>query len=118
MAGRKERTRDVTSVQRARLVVALGVLNLVLATFALAVGFGAPRTAPGEVAVISPTPVVTVPPSTTPSGPTPTETTTSPPGSPGIPTTTPAPSVQPSASVNPSVTPLPSGVVAIGPRRP
>ena len=34
--------RDVTSAQRARLVVALGVLNLVLASLAFAVGIGAP----------------------------------------------------------------------------
>lgn len=104
----------MTSAQRARLVVALGVLNLVLATFALAVGLGAPRTAPNEVAGASPTPIVTPGPSTSPSGPTPSPATIPPGGSPG--TSTPPPSTQPSASVGPSVTPLPSGQVAIGPR--
>ena len=39
-------TRDVTTAQRARLVVALGVLNLVLATLAFAVGITAPAPFP------------------------------------------------------------------------
>ena len=103
----------MTSAQRARLVVALGVLNLVLATFALAVGFGAPRTEPGGLAVV-PTPVVTPPSSASPAGPGPTPTTSTQPGSPG--SATPTPSTQPSASLGPTVTPLPTGQVAVGPR--
>ena len=46
----------MTTAQRARLVVALGVLNLVLATFALAVGIGAPSEPSGEVAAATSAP--------------------------------------------------------------
>ena len=51
----------MTSAQRARLVVALGVLNLVLAAFAFAVGIGAPEFPSGGIAVGSSTPGVVTP---------------------------------------------------------
>lgn len=97
----------MTSTQRARLVVALGVLNLVLATFALAVGFGSPRQPNGGIiAAISPTPIVvpgSVAPGATPGG-----------GGPGSPEPSEGPSassspVSPSSEPGPSATP--TGVV-------
>jgi hypothetical protein len=95
----------VTSTQRARLVVALGVLNLVLATFGLAVGIGSPRQPTGEFAAVSPSPVEvpgSVEPGATPSG--------------GV--STPGPSEGPTASstpaspsTEPSPSPTPTGIV-------
>src|ERR1700751_1394206 len=46
----------LTTTQRARLVVAMGVLNLILATVALTAGFVGPSTPPGPVAAASATP--------------------------------------------------------------
>ena len=46
----------MTSAQRARLVLALGVLNLVLASFALAVGVIGPRPPDQGVAVLDQSP--------------------------------------------------------------
>jgi hypothetical protein len=53
--------RDVTSAQRVRLVVALGILNLILASFAFAVGIGAPRQPEGQIAeaTSAPSPALT-----------------------------------------------------------
>ena len=90
----------MTPSQRARLVVALGVLNLVLATLAFAVGIGAPRqplggiaaapTAAPSIAQASP-PVASNPPSRSPA---PTEPTPSP----EVPPSVAPPSVQPTPS--------------------
>src|SRR4029078_3755957 len=53
--------RDVTSAQRVRLVVALGILNLILASVAFAVGIGAPRQPEGQIAeaTSAPSPALT-----------------------------------------------------------
>ena len=117
MAGPKESSSVVTSAQRARLVIALGVLNLVLATFALAVGFTAPRPPDRGIAGIDQTPAASAPvatPLVTPTGgpstPAPTESpvgTTSP---------TPPSSAEPTPSAVPSSEPSPTGVmVAVNP---
>ena len=100
----KERTKDVTSAQRARLVVALGVLNLVLAAFAFAVGFGAPERPPDGIAVGPSSPGVVTPSAEGSSQPTETtEPSTAPPsqGASKEPSATPAESASP--------TPTPSG---------
>jgi len=104
----------VTAAQRARLVVALGVLNLVLATFALAVGIGAPRQAPGDVAAVPSSPAATGEPSLGAVGPTPAS------SSSAVPTSSsPSPSAPGSPSSSPSIEPsaVPSGgiIVAIRP---
>ena len=79
LAGPKESTSVVTSAQRARLVLSLGVLNIVLASFALAVGIIGPRVPDRGVAGLdrspvlsssAPTPLETAP--TAPPKPTPT----------------------------------------------
>src|SRR4029079_16323190 len=51
----------VTSAQRVRLVVALGILNLIIASFAFAVGIGAPRQPEGQIAeaTSAPSPALT-----------------------------------------------------------
>ena len=115
LAGPKESTSDVTSAQRARLVLALGVLNLVLASFALAVGIVGPRQPDQGVAGVD----RSSPPSS--SAPSPEATQSSPvaivPSTPGpsiesgspVPTST--PSVEPSAIASPIVEPSPSEVV-------
>lgn len=127
----------VTSAQRTRLVVALGILNLVLATMALAIGtFGLPTTptigprptgetaaeSPSPTAVAglpSPTPGQTLEPGLTP-GPQPTPPAPTPPAS-EPPTGTPGPSASPpSSSAPPSVEPTatpggPAGGPAGGP---
>lgn len=111
----------MTSVQRARLVVAMGVLNLILATVALTAGAVAPSPPVDGVARQSPPPVaVATPGSSTPSEPSAsTEPSTSaepstatPPAE--TPAATPAsePSVAPSAEPTPSPT---SPTVALGP---
>ena len=107
--------RDVTSAQRARLVVALGVLNLVLASLAFAVGIGAPRLPAGEVAVVSVVPSAAAPPSSLASGE---------PGS--TPRVEPSPSVSqrpetpaspgPGATVEPSTIPVPTGAIIVAAR--
>ena len=98
----------MTTAQRARLVVAMGLLNLILATVALTAGFVIPNRPQRDVAAIVGTPApsaLTVSPS--PTGP-PTPAAT-PIGTPiGTPEpTSPAPSVEPSAggSVEPTVSP-------------
>jgi hypothetical protein len=105
----------VTSAQRARLVVALGVLNLVLATLAFAVGIGAPRPPLGGVAA-APTPappsLAAVSPSVEPvptSAPAPTGPASSPTSAP--------PSVA-LPSVAPQPTEIPIGGVAVAERPP
>lgn len=100
---------DVTTAQRARLVVALGALNLVLATFALAVGLNAPRV-PDGVAIASPGPVGT-PPVVQPSGSTPTVGPTPAPSQQGSPGPSPAPSPIATPSAVPS--PSPGGVAVV-----
>jgi hypothetical protein len=97
----------VTAAQRLRLVLALGVINLILATVALSVGItgiqSPPATAGGStppVAFVSPAPTGATPTSTTPTtppGPTENPPATSTPGTPE----SPAPTVEPSASVEP-----------------
>ena len=107
----------MTSAQRARLVVALGLLNLVLATVALTAGLIAPSQPDrGVAAGTSPAPSELVPgtssnPSASPanSPTTPVGSESAPPGSPSVP-----PSVEP--SVEPSTSPAPSApTVAQGP---
>jgi hypothetical protein len=108
----------VTSAQRARLVVALGVLNLVLASLALAVGISAPtQPIPGVAAAPSSTPAgpVSLPPVETPPPvrtPSPGPTESAPPA--------PPPSATPEATptTEPSVTPVPIGVVIVANRPP
>jgi hypothetical protein len=106
--------RDVTSAQRARLVVALGVLNLVLASLAFAVGIGAPRLPAGEVAAVSLVPSAAAPSSLARGEPRPT-----PPlePSPSVarPLETPA-SPGPSATVEPSTIPVPTGAIIVAAR--
>jgi hypothetical protein len=101
--------RDVTSAQRARLVVALGVLNLVLATVALAVGIGAPRVPGDGIAIASPSTVETGASPLAPSE-------SLPISSPGTfpsssPSVSSAPSPSPSSSAEPA--PSPSGGIAV-----
>jgi hypothetical protein len=110
----------VTSAQRARLVVALGVLNLVLASLAFAVGItaptqptdgvaAAPSTAPSPVSLPPPIETQTPPPSRSTPGPT-------------QPTSTPAPTPTPTPTatppVEPSAIPVPTGVVIVAARPP
>ena len=52
----REPTPHVSVAQRARLVVAMGLLNLVLATVALTAGVMAPTPPPGDIAAVRPTP--------------------------------------------------------------
>jgi hypothetical protein len=103
----------VTSAQRARLVVALGVLNLVLATLALAVGISTPlQPLPGIAAVPSSTPaapvslppVGTLPPLRTPAP--------EPPG----PSSTPPATPEATPTSEPSAIPIPTGVVIVADR--
>jgi hypothetical protein len=104
----------VTSAQRARLVLALGVLNLVLATFALAVGIVGPRQPDQGVAGVDRSP----PPSS--AAPSPEATQSSPvaivptPGS-SVESGSPVPGSTPSAVASPigspSLEPSPSAVV-------
>lgn len=110
---------DVTGAQRLRLVLALGVVNLVLATVAL--GVGITGTQQPQIAVVAPTapPTIVTPgagsssgPGATPAGPAASGT---PPGRPG-PSSEPAgqPSpvvVTPSAEPSPSVAPSPSPTI-------
>jgi hypothetical protein len=100
----------MTSAQRARLVVALGVLNLVLATFALTVGIGVPRPSPDQIANVPSVPPVTLP-TPLPSASTQPVATPAPSG----PTEPATPAPQPTA-VSPSVgpaSPAPGGVVIV-----
>jgi hypothetical protein len=103
----------VTSAQRARLVLALGVLNLVLASFALAVGITGSRPTDLGVAGVDRTPSPASPtssPVTTTPGESVSPSATSEPTSPGSsavpgsqePPPSPEPSSQPSASPAPS----------------
>ena len=103
----------MTTAQRARLVVAMGLLNLILATVALTAGAVLPTAPDGGIAVASSTPgsPSTPPASTSPSSsePAPTATPTGPSG----PEVTPVPST-PASAPPPSSTP--SGpIVAEGP---
>ena len=105
----------MTSAQRARLVLALGVLNLVLASFALAVGIVGPRQPDQGVAGVD----RSSPPSS--SAPSPGATQSSPVAivpstpSPSVESGSPLPAststVEPSAIASPSVEPSPSVVV-------
>jgi hypothetical protein len=97
----------VTVAQRARLVVVLGILNLVLASLALAVGaFGIPSglprpsidTAAGSPAPSTPAPAESTEPSAPPSAP---PVTSEPPASPE-PSATPAESAVPTPSAAPA----------------
>ena len=101
----------VTPAHRARLVVALGLVNLALAGVALAVGaFGLPLGPPSsprptDAAVISPTPQPSVPESPPPPTPVPQ-------------TQPPEPSESPSASPSPTPTPPPEATpppIAVAP---
>ena len=85
----------MTSAQRARLVVALGVLNLVLASFAFAVGIGAPRLPDQGIAAVSaaPSPPLTPAPSIPPGSATP-PASEAPSAGPSQPLTSPQPSPQ------------------------
>ena len=108
----------MTGAQRLRLVLALGVVNLVLATVAL--GVGITGTQQPQIAVVGPTapPAIVTPgpgssagPISTPAGPTPTRTPPNGPGSSGQPGAEPSPivpPVTPSAAPSPSVAPSPS----------
>ena len=106
----------MTTAQRARLVVAMGLLNLILATVALTAGFVSPPRPPDGIALGSPVPT-TAPgssaaaPSAT--APTPGET----PAGSGEPAPSAAtPSVEPSAVTTPSSRPPDAGpVVAVIP---
>lgn len=109
----------MTAVQRARLVVAMGLLNLILATVALTAGIVGPNPATGDIARASDGPGVG------PTGPgrSPNPSTTEPTLSPG-PTpapsgSVPSPSTEPGGSGAPagSASPVPSGdpIVAVGP---
>ncbi|HTG42112.1 MAG TPA: hypothetical protein VK697_10930, partial [Methylomirabilota bacterium] len=90
----------MTSAQRARLVLSLGVLNLVLASFALAVGIVGPRQPDQGIAGID----RSSPPSSSASAPASTEpgagsiepSSTPPSGVSGSPLSSPVPSVEPS----------------------
>ena len=108
----------MTSAQRLRLVLALGVVNLVLATVALGVGFsGLPlanppgATTPGFAEV---SPGSTATPQATTGQPTdrvePTAVPTAPTAEPTTPTTTNPPSTPPSGAPEPSPTPTGSAV--------
>jgi hypothetical protein len=109
----------VTNAQRARLVVALGLLNLILATVALTAGLVAPAPTGPDVAQATTTPASgsEVPAgSPQPTGPaasgSPIETS----ASPGSSESTPPESAAPSPSVEPSASPAASGpIVAEGP---
>lgn len=125
---------DVTAAQRLRLVLALGVINLVLASVALGVGIaGAPFATPG-IAVVEPTPAA--PNGSTPGGPPGTSNPGSPrspqpssrpggtgpepstePGSQPTPTPTP-PEASPSPSIEPAASPVPSEPPAPTPTTP
>jgi hypothetical protein len=109
----------VTSAQRARLVVAMGLLNLILATVALTAGLVTPTQPDRDIAGgTSPNPGVIAPSSS--SGPTASSpSTTGPGGSPTVPGSSgsaPPVSPGPSSSIEPSASPAPSGpLVAQGP---
>ena len=113
----------VTASQRARLVVAMGLLNLVLATVALTAGLVAPAQPDRGIAGgASPVPSVVAPggssqpPAASPStsGPGGTPTTSSP--VPGASGSAPPASASPSPSIEPSSSATPSGpIVAVGP---
>jgi len=118
----------VTPAHRARLVVALGLVNLALAGVALAVGaFGLPLGPPSsprptEVAVISPTPEPSVPESPPPT-PTPTPQTQPPPEPSELPTPTPSPTptppeeTLPPIAVAPTASPAPRPAATQAPAR-
>jgi hypothetical protein len=118
VAGPKESTSVVTIAQRARLVIALGVLNLVLASFALAVGIAGPLPPDQDVAGIDRTPIVSglaETPSATTSGAVLTEP-LGPGSSAGSGSSTASPIVEPSPSASAGSEPSPSDViVAVGP---
>jgi hypothetical protein len=105
----------VTSAQRARLVLALGVLNLVLASFALAVGIVGPRQPDQGVAGVDrSSPPSSFAPSAEATQSSPVAIGPSTPGSSvvsGSPGPASTPSVEPSAIASPSVEPSPSEVV-------
>ncbi|HEY8989584.1 MAG TPA: hypothetical protein VIM39_11225, partial [Candidatus Limnocylindrales bacterium] len=101
----------MTSAQRARLVVALGLLNLILATVALTAGALSPARPGPEVAGGNPSPVPTAAVSGSPSEPA--ATTPSSPGSgtsqpPGASESAAAVSPSPTSSGEPSASPIPS----------
>jgi outer membrane biosynthesis protein TonB len=109
----------VTAAQRLRLVLALGVINLILATAALSLGiFGIqtpPSTAGGptpETAFASPPPTAVA----TPAGPGETAAATAPAATstPGVPEPTPIATSEPTATptTEPSATPVPVATVA------
>jgi hypothetical protein len=105
----------VTAAQRLRLVLTLGVINLVLASVALGIGItGTPGPTPG-IAVVEPTPGSAGPPGASPTAPG-TERTPAPPtpssrpGGPG-----PEPSSEPGGGPTPSAEPSPSPAIEPSP---
>ena len=108
----------MTSAQRARLVVALGVLNLVLATLAFAVGITVPELPPDGVAVI-PSPTAPAPVSLPPVEPPPSPQQTPEPTTPQqTPEPTPTQTATSTALAEPSAIPVPTGVVIVAARPP
>lgn len=112
----------MTSSQRARLVVAMGLLNLVLATIALTAGLVVPQPDLGIAGGTSPVPSIVAPSASSepPAGSPPAGSPTTPTPVPGSSESAPPASASPSASIEPpaSVAPsaAPSGpIVAIGP---
>jgi hypothetical protein len=126
----------VTAAQRLRLVLALGVINLVLASVALGIGItGAPFATPG-IAVVEPTATpptgagaggspatsnatspTTPEPTARPGGPGPSSSTEPP--SPTAPTVSPSPSVvEPLPSAIPTEAPAPTSTAAVPTPRP
>ncbi|HEX5015417.1 MAG TPA: hypothetical protein VFV72_14825 [Candidatus Limnocylindrales bacterium] len=105
----------MTSAQRARLVVALGVLNLVLATLAFAVGVTAPEPTP-NIAVASSAPSPAATPSTSLPEPS-ARPSNAPSQRPGA---TSSPLETPEATASPEATPIdvPIGVVIVAERTP
>ena len=104
----------MTSAQRARLVLALGVLNLVLASFALAVGITGSRPTDLGVAGVDRSPTMSSPtasPAVTPGE----HVSPSAPTSPGSSTVpgsqAPGSSIEPSGEPSPSPSPAPSAII-------
>lgn len=105
----------MTSAQRARLVVALGVLNLVLASLAFAFGISTPRPNP-DIAVVTsaPEPTTSAGTSASPAEPTqPTPSQGEPGGSAG-PSATPSTPLLATPSLEATPIPIPLGVLIVG----
>ena len=106
----------MTSAQRARLVVAMGVLNLILATVALTAGAVVPSRPPTDVARASATPASAAPatPRSAEPGASATPATTPGASQPGVEPST-EPSAEPSAEPTASPTATEGPIVAVGP---